>query len=337
MSQYERLSPLRSVRWRWDKAKTLIDSNRRPGRGDDRYVHKARSFMLYRKQLEMAETRYRQQVIFQKFPHFQYAAEIDAEKVAVDLRISIQARLLAGQTDEEIAEVVGVHAKCIEAYEAVFYCVRDRLQYRDWVRSQCLLPSLLANNGKFTAPECMAKMFGYWAGPVALEFVLSGHRNDIKVTGQSDLTRYFDEVAATRLRQRVCASTNDPPITSDNYAAILTACNQFKDLDLRARQLGAAGASNDYESAIVAMMGEAQTLIGVADTRRQRVLVNGEEVEIVEPPLLALTEDERAAGMTAEAVTASFGMAQLPPPEDSAIKKQKAEMAEKNKKEKAAP
>ena len=53
-------------------------------------------------------------------------------------RDELEARILAGQTDEEIAQRMRLEADVVGAYAGLFFVVRDRLQASAWIRTQAI-------------------------------------------------------------------------------------------------------------------------------------------------------------------------------------------------------
>lgn len=88
------------------------------------------------------------------------------------LRFEVQARILAGQTDDEIAARCRLTPSAVHWFEAVFFNVRDRLHARDWIVARVIGPGL---HRGFTEAEIgnVWMTFGYYGGPVALDVVLA--------------------------------------------------------------------------------------------------------------------------------------------------------------------
>ena len=168
---YERLHPLRSTRWRYDRVMEMVDARKKhqkepePGR-DDRYVRRARKFLMEWKRRGQGQDedqidRMRQK-LFPKYPGLFYAYEIFTGPED-SIRWMLESRLLAGQTDEEIAKNVGFIPEMIEWYEALFFNVRDRLENKDYIVSQVIRPSMGTGLQNLTM-EMSAKFFGYFGG-----------------------------------------------------------------------------------------------------------------------------------------------------------------------------
>src|SRR3954447_15768391 len=106
---YQRYNPCRTPDWRWRRACRLVDDNRRllPRRDDAqtieaaRYLRDSRRCRTERQADRMADAR-----------HDVHAA-LQIHEVGGPRRLEIQARLLARQTPEEVAERVSLPVSVI--------------------------------------------------------------------------------------------------------------------------------------------------------------------------------------------------------------------------------
>lgn len=80
----------------------------------------------------------------------------------------LQARLLAGESDEIIAAKLGIAPKTVEAYEALHFSVRSRLAARDWIAGKVLglYPWFAASRADRMN---LMRIFGYFAGPMLVD------------------------------------------------------------------------------------------------------------------------------------------------------------------------
>jgi hypothetical protein len=84
--------------------------------------------------------------------------------------VEVQARLLARQSFEDIAQRTIVPAEVIEAFEALFFNVRDRLDARDWITAQAIgWWRFDPATGRDAAT--VLRGFAYHGGPVVLDAV----------------------------------------------------------------------------------------------------------------------------------------------------------------------
>jgi hypothetical protein len=98
----------------------------------------------------------------------------------------LQARLLTGEPLVETATHVDLPLATVEAYENLFFSVRDRLRARDFIVRRALgwVP------GSDPSEEAITRAFAYFGGPVVLDLIL-------EVFGQAN-TAPIDAVLATK-------------------------------------------------------------------------------------------------------------------------------------------
>jgi len=68
-----------------------------------------------------------------------YERKLDNEDSKATL---VEARILAGQSDEDIVDELSTVPEVAEWYEALFFNVRERLRNHDWVMNEVLYPAL---------------------------------------------------------------------------------------------------------------------------------------------------------------------------------------------------
>jgi hypothetical protein len=159
-------NPFRPPDWRWQRAGQLAGPGARPRRLDDDRVRRARSF---RAALGKAGGDLRDRRLARSHEDVHGAYRIHHGEPR--RRGEIEARLLAGQSDEEIAGRVGVEPQVVEAYESLFFNVRDRLESSDWIAFSVFGERLY---GGFDAGDIDLawKILAYHGGPVVLDALI---------------------------------------------------------------------------------------------------------------------------------------------------------------------
>ncbi len=126
------------------------------------------------------------------------------------LRSAIEARILARQTDEQIAQCTGCTPAAIAAYEALFFNVRDRLANVDFI-THCVIGAPAAG-AKDEPLGRVWKLFGYRAGPQVLEAVLGGLSAGQVVESADDVSKYLDVVTAETVQQKAAVAAATIPV-----------------------------------------------------------------------------------------------------------------------------
>ncbi len=136
------------------------------------------------------------------------AAHDDADKATVEQRWSaiaaahkiakqdgptrweIEARLLADQSDDDIAAKCSLPSEVVGCYETIFCNVRSRLGAEIWVCNQVLGPDI--HNG-FADHEVgsLWRAFAYYGGPVVLDALLDAFRAALHPCTPVTLSVYF--------------------------------------------------------------------------------------------------------------------------------------------------
>jgi hypothetical protein len=87
-----------------------------------------------------------------------------------DKRSEAEARILAGQSDEEIAKRLSLSAESVFWFEAAFFQVRDRLASRDWVILKTIGPGIWVGS-----PDVWSvwKAVAYFGGVAAMDSLIT--------------------------------------------------------------------------------------------------------------------------------------------------------------------
>jgi hypothetical protein len=148
---------------------------------------------------------------------------------AVSRRNEIEARILAGQSDAEIAAVYGMSAAAIEWHEAAFFNVRDRLLSATWVVDRVIGVAFPAGDD---GP--VLKKFGYFGGPKNLEVVLAVMRS--RPLPPFVTTSFQNDPIYEERRLRLLVGLNVAALRATTYAELAA----LADLYAAARVVDAA-------------------------------------------------------------------------------------------------
>lgn len=131
---YEHYNASRSPCWRWQRIMELVSSGRRCSSYDDEWVQKGRRFL--------GDLRRAKGVVTNQLrgKHTGAALAYDIRhNTNTRARTHMEAWILTGQSDVEIANRIGTLPGTVRWYEALFFHVRDRLQARDWIYRSVLM------------------------------------------------------------------------------------------------------------------------------------------------------------------------------------------------------
>jgi hypothetical protein len=180
--------PYRPTNWRWERARLLLEHKRATPnrRNDDNWIH--RSCHLLDELSNVAHELERYYILedagdiglaYQLWD-LEAAANDTAKKttiaspIANAARHELEARILTGAPHSDTAKAMSVTVGAVEAYEALFFNVLDRLESSAYIAHQAIGPGLQGGKG---ALEAAWKIIGWSTkNPRLLEQIISGSR-----------------------------------------------------------------------------------------------------------------------------------------------------------------
>jgi hypothetical protein len=160
-------SPYCPVDWRWRRAEGILQGLLpTPGRRADRWVRRALRFQ--HSHAEMGDSSCPKRA--RKDPAVLGALQLNSS-IEPGPRLQLEARVLARQTTGEIAARLGFSIEIVEAYQNLFFDVRDRLGESSYIMAVVIKHSL---HDGFAAGDMDAilKVYAYGYGPIVLDAVI---------------------------------------------------------------------------------------------------------------------------------------------------------------------
>jgi hypothetical protein len=323
---FQNHSFFRTPAWRWERVLALIDRFPMPGRcgrHDDDFVRQARTFALRQRAADGDPTA--AALLWFEQPDLYYAYEF-YQRLAdqPEAAMFLEARLLAGQSFETIADVMGITPGTVKWFEALFFNVADRLKRRDWITSQVLLPALkgcppIQARDPFQGQDVVkplldgsVKMFAYFGGPHVVDVMLSGFKVGAPVTAPDDLNAWFDRQWAVTIRRRSVQAEMRFEINRYNVTDLFAVHAKIVETD-RSEDAGAAGQTT-HEKTLKALLDQIPFAAGDDGGQPHR----GTVLPRLDAMAAELTDDEVlaiAAGHPVSDIDQDWPQA-LPPPRD---------------------
>lgn len=155
----ERVNPFRELDWRWRRAERLV-SEGRPflPRRDDAATGRCVAYLRDQKQ---------RRDLARRHPDLHAAHTVWAADG--DLRAALEARILAGQSDAEIAQAICMTPEGVGTFHDSFFDVRDLVAKRatDWLMIRAC--GHVPGNPAVESPRVLLRMLGLFAGPHVLD------------------------------------------------------------------------------------------------------------------------------------------------------------------------
>lgn len=337
---YQKFNPFRTPGWRFDRVLKLCDpypASRRCSARDDRYVRAARAFTLKYRQCEDDQDRYR---LFRENPGLYYAFEINQRaEEEPEAALIVQARLLARQKADEIAGLLGTLPEAVEWYEALFFHVTDRLDRRDWVATQVILPAVMRSHANlsgagagegfaenvrraargivhevtpFAAPfmDVTLKLFAYYGGPFALEALITGFESGAPVASPEALPSWFQTNWKNVIKRRALQAALQFEFNRYNFVDLFHV--NAKILEIETSEAAQGQNRTTIEANIKTMLDDIPWAVGDAGAD----VVSGTELAMYDDSNVELRDDELqrvSAGDAPEGLRDVIPL-QLPPP-----------------------
>jgi hypothetical protein len=132
------------------------------------------------------------------------------------MRDALEARLLAGDDAETIAEKMGISKAAVESYAAYFFDVTERLDCTDFIHSQ-----VLDARGDVPARQDrgrLLKLIAYKAGADVLNLILNTCQ---RPAGEVDPTQHFCWAIDSLLNEKTIAAVQQMDVSSEQVVRVL--------------------------------------------------------------------------------------------------------------------
>lgn len=267
---YEQSNPYREPSWRFERVIALAT---RRSNGllpslkaiDDAIIRQTRDFYLrwFRSPPENRDA------LFTHAPGLYYAFMIHERQQDL-LTATIEARILAGQSNEEIANLIGTMPAAIDLYEKVFFNVRDRLDRKDWVVRQVFGPSLAHRFGSDYAELSgfTLKFFGYFGGPRVLDLVLYSWTEEMMPSTLADAQHAGVRQANGLIRRAALLAARRFEVNRHNVMRLFEVYTKILDYELKERKELGATKERGIEDNIRGMLSEIVFTVGDLDAEQ---------------------------------------------------------------------
>lgn len=180
--------------WRYERAVKIVERNK--GRWsqsrDDELTKAVVRYLVVRERLSRSLDADRMNdELLHRFPDLHRCYERFRLPNGDPSRFVIEARILAGQTDKDIAVREAIPESEVGLYEQLFFCVRDRLDNLGYIARVIIGDVFQSGIGNLNK-ERLAKYFGYFAGPYMLDFILYAFNSRASLDSDGDIISFLD-------------------------------------------------------------------------------------------------------------------------------------------------
>lgn len=240
-------NPFRPPDWRWQRAKLLAQAKKRSRSDSDDAFTKTVKRYLYVKSKCKEDLDFME--LETKFPGVFWAEQIYSNQ-AHDTRWAVEARLLAGERLEAIADKVATTPETILWYERIFFNVAPHLRKPDYIA--CVVMGRSIHAGLHERDyDLLWKMFGYAYGPIFLDTVIMPFIGPVHVTSPDQVEAAWEDLYVGTLSKKAAISAMTVP-TAYNQVNIMQLYNELKRLekDIGGGPAAVASISNNVYAAL---------------------------------------------------------------------------------------
>jgi len=224
-------NPSRVPDWRWLRAQDIAHGGppatvRRDGTTSTTLIRKATQFYKAWKRCDSDE---RQMKLAERAPIVFWAHYLYAQPDH-PLRWSVEARILAGETDREIARRIGCGEEIIQLYEALFFNVREKLNCTDYIFNVVLKDAVLRGLHE-REKDLLWKLMAYLGGSHLLDAVINPLVNPHWITNPDDIPAFLQDVSINVIKKKAAIAALCVPINSQTCMKLIKALGKFVKIE----------------------------------------------------------------------------------------------------------
>lgn len=157
-------------------------------------------------------------------------------------RWAIEALILAGAPNELIAERLGADPGVIEAYEAVFFNVRDRLEQPLYIIN-VVMGEAVARGVQERQYDLLWKLFAYHGGIHTLDAVMQRAVKMQKPAGHEDVAQFFQDFAVNTMKQKAAVATLTVPVNTHTQMQLIDSFVKYVEIEKNSKSAAEAHTS----------------------------------------------------------------------------------------------
>jgi hypothetical protein len=260
-------NPYRPADWRWQRAIGVIEETQpRPGRKQDghqghAWIKKAIRFKLAYD--EAGEDPLAQRRLLDRMPAV-YWAHYAYQNEHQQMRWDIESQILARCTDHEIAFSCGVAPEVVDAYENLFFNVRDKLHHKRYI-THCVLGHSIQRGLSEREYDLLWKLYGYFYGPHVLEVLVTKMVNPVWCTTPDTVNSTLQDDAIASMKFKAALAAKTIPVNNNTQVDLLHVFTKFVEVERTTDSVGKA--QNQILDHIEAMMVTLPFNVGGRDPR----------------------------------------------------------------------
>lgn len=241
----EQFDPFRSPSWRWDRAGMIA---RGECAADDRLDPIMREAVALRSRLAGQDRPSLRRRTTKASAALEKALQLHQENGLQ--RWMLEAYLVTGLSDEQVANRCKLTASIVSWYEAVFFRVRDRLDAQDYIGGRIIGPGRWRG---FREDELnrLWMTFGYFGGPILLDAFIDTFRASWRPGQPMTTAVYFQEGSKASLEMQAVIAAHSIPVNEHTDRAFV----ELRLAEVEAGQSSVGGyAQGDWQKHLIVQL-----------------------------------------------------------------------------------
>ncbi len=231
MLQYHPDHPLRPTDWRWERARVIRESGNKfkSKRKEDNWVRAAYKFQ---KDLEACRSDYDKYELMERYPdiYFAYAIRGNDDKKTLTVRSEIEARLLANESNETLADRCGCTAGTVECFEKLFFNVREKLKNTTYILHQALGPAIYKGLHE-REHDLLWKLYGYFCGSYVIDALTTTFTKSDKPDSKEQVDALFIDDTKQVMRRKAAIAARTVGVNEFTQLRLLEIYAQFLEIE----------------------------------------------------------------------------------------------------------
>jgi hypothetical protein len=145
-------------------------------------------------------------------------------------RWGIEARVLAGESDDEIAAKIGTEPEVIGAYVDVFFDVRKRLMNLDYVQN-VVMADAVTRGLQERQYDLLWKLMGYKGGPLVLDAVISRGSPVARPDGTDTVSGFFQDLAISSMQYKAALASLTVQINTHTQLPLIESFVKYVEIE----------------------------------------------------------------------------------------------------------
>lgn len=243
---YEQLStsPRRAPHWRWLRATQIDGGARRASRkidGEEGFKWVRRAVRLKRHMDRLGNSPDAAYALLERDADLFWAHNIWLEDRA-PTRWAIEARVLARQTNEEIAYRAATTPEIIDCYVNVFFDVRRVLDRSDYMLN-VIMADAVSRGVQERHYDLLWKLMGYCGGPFALDATINRFIKTAPPANEGEVSNFFQELAINTMKYKAAIAALTVQTNSHTQMQIIDSFVKYVEIEKNSEHASKAHAN----------------------------------------------------------------------------------------------